>query len=57
MHSRGWLNQAITPAAAAILIQAVTLGRVVDDVASRKLNEEDWNDAYLSIVRKVILAA
>lgn len=56
MHSRGWLNQAITPAAAAILIQAVTLGRVVDDVASRKLNEEDWNDAYLSIVRKVILA-
>lgn len=56
MHSRGWLNPGITPGAAAILIQAVTLGRVVDDVASKKLNEKDWNDAYLSIVRKVILA-
>lgn len=56
MQSRGWLNPGITPSAAAILIQAITLGRVVDDVASKKLNEKDWNDAYLSIVRKVILA-
>jgi AcrR family transcriptional regulator len=56
MQSRGWLSPGITPSAAAILIQAITLGRVVDDVASKKLNEKDWNDAYLSIVRKVILA-
>lgn len=56
MHSRGWLNPGITPGAAAILIQAITLGRIVDDVASKKLDEEAWNDAYLSIVRKVILA-
>lgn len=55
LQGRGWLNPAITPAAAAILVQAVTLGRVVDDVASKKLEEQAWNDTYMNIVKKIIL--
>lgn len=55
MRTRGWLNPAITPAAAAILVQAITLGRVVDDVAAKKVDEKAWKDAYMSVVKKVIL--
>ena len=55
MQVRGWLNSGITPAAATILVQAITLGRVVDDVASKKVNEKAWRDAYMSVVKKVIL--
>lgn len=56
MQARGWLNSGITPAAATILVQAITLGRVVDDVASKKVDEKDWRDAYMSVVKKVILS-
>lgn len=55
MRTRGWLNPAITPAAAAILVQAITLGRVVDDVAAKKVDEKAWKEAYMSVVKKVIL--
>ena len=56
MHARGWLNSEITPAAATILVQAITLGRIVDDVASKKVNEKAWRDTYMSVVKKVILS-
>ena len=56
MQARGWLNSGITPAAATILVQAITLGRVVDDVASKKVDEKAWRDAYMSVVKKVILS-
>jgi len=46
----------VQPAAAAVLVQALTLGRIVDDVASKKLREEDWNNLYLQIIRKVVFA-
>jgi len=55
MQARGWLNSGITPAAATILVQAITLGRVIDDVASKKVDEKAWRDAYMSVVKKVIL--
>ena len=56
MQARGWLNSGITPAAATILVQAITLGRIVDDVASKKVNEKAWREAYMSVVKRVILS-
>lgn len=56
LRRKGWMKGNIEPAAAAVLIQALTLGRIVDDVAAKKIREEDWNGMYLQIMRKVIFA-
>lgn len=42
-QQKGWLNDAFDPTAGAVLIQAYTLGKVVDDVTSEPVSEEDWN--------------
>jgi hypothetical protein len=56
LRRKGWMKGNVQPAAAAVLVQALTLGRIVDDVATKKLREEDWNDLYLQIMRKVVFA-
>lgn len=56
LRRKGWMKGNVQPATAAVLIQALTMGRIIDDVAAKKLREEDWNGVYLQIIRKVILA-
>ena len=41
--------------AASVLIQALTLGKVIDDISGKKLTEDAWLDTYLKIVNTVIL--
>lgn len=41
--------------AASVLIQALTLGKVIDDISGKKLTEDAWLDTYLTIVNTVIL--
>lgn len=41
-HERGWINPRLTPVFLATLLQAYTVGRVVDDVASTSLTNEEW---------------
>ena len=49
------MQPTFSPATAAVLVQALTLGRVVDDVAATKLTEDEWNNAFMAIIRNVIL--
>jgi len=42
-QKKGWVKRSIKPRAAAVLIQAYTLGKIVDDVAETRMPEADWN--------------
>lgn len=41
-QERGWIDPTLDAASAAVLLQAVTLGRVVDDVSERPVDPEAW---------------
>jgi AcrR family transcriptional regulator len=48
---KGWMNTLFDPRAAAVLIQAYTLGKVVDDVSAEQIDEEAWNSLIIRMVR------
>lgn len=52
-QAKGWMNLDIDPHAGAVLIQAYSLGRIVDDVAAVRVDPEQWNDIIMKIVRNV----
>ncbi len=39
---RGWLSSRFHPRVAAVMIQAYTLGQVINDVSDAKYNNDDW---------------
>jgi AcrR family transcriptional regulator len=41
-QSKGWMNSQFDPQAAAVLIQAYTLGQVLDDVDDHSMDREQW---------------
>lgn len=41
-QAKGWMNSDFDPRAAAIFIQAYTLGFAIDDVSSNHVNRADW---------------
>ena len=45
----------VSPDTAAVLIQALTLGRVIDDVSEEKISQAAWNNAFMKITKEVIL--
>jgi hypothetical protein len=49
-QERGLCNQDIEPHALAVLMQAWTLGKIVDDLSETPVD----NDAYISLVNRVI---
>lgn len=55
-QAKGWVKPTIKPHAAAVLIQAYTLGKIVDDVAETKMPEEDWNALIDEVVLNGMLA-
>lgn len=51
-QDRGWFNKDFDPRAAAVFIQAYTLGRIVDDVVDTPMNPEAWNSLIELIVSR-----
>ena len=49
-QSKGWVRQDIDAMATAVFIQAYTLGRVVDDISSEKIDPEKW----ISLINAVV---
>ncbi len=43
VQNRGWFNKDFDPRAAAVLIQAYTLGKIVDDVVDNPMGALAWN--------------
>lgn len=56
-QAKGWLDEDFDPVAAAVLIQAYTLGKVVDDMTQSPMNDEAWNALIMKIVIKVFGAS
>jgi AcrR family transcriptional regulator len=54
LQQRGWVRTDLDPVALSAFIQAVTLGRVVDDVAEHPVLREGWNDVALRAFRAVL---
>lgn len=52
-QTRGWFNADFSPHAAAVFIQAYTIGKIVDDVAPEPVDPLLWNDLIMKIVRDV----
>lgn len=47
---KGWVKRRINPRAAAVLIQAYTLGKIVEDVAENRMADSDWNNLIDEVV-------
>jgi AcrR family transcriptional regulator len=55
-QERGLLNKNFDPRSAAVLIQAYTLGKVVDDIVTNQMAEQAWEDLINLVVEKVFAA-
>lgn len=52
-QGRGWMNTDFDPQAAAVLIQAYTLGRIVDDISPHQMDQEAWVDLITTLIERV----
>jgi len=41
-QNRGWLSTRFSPRAGAVMIQAYTLGQLINDVSDTQFNNDDW---------------
>ena len=49
-QDKGWFNKNFDPRAGAVLIQAYTLGKIVDDVVDNPMDPDGWNSLIGLIV-------
>ncbi len=54
VQKRGWFNKDFDPRAAAVLIQAYTLGKIVDDVVDNQMDALAWNALIGLIVDRTL---
>jgi AcrR family transcriptional regulator len=54
---RGWLSNELSVRAMAVLIQAMLLGRVVDDIATEAIDDDSWFAAVAHVVNASFLPA
>ena len=52
-QDRGLMNQAFDARAAAVLIQAFTLGKIVDEIVENPMEPEAWNQIIGRLIRQV----
>lgn len=55
-QQNGWVRPDIDPAAAAVLLQAYTLGRVVDDLAVHQVDPEAWTALVTLVINRTLLS-
>ena len=46
----------LTPYATALLVQAYTLGKIVDDYSFKPVPQEEWNEIIYAIIERVFMA-
>ena len=52
-ETKGWININVDPHAAAVLVQAYTLGKVVDDISPQQIDEQAWVDLISQLVDRL----
>ncbi len=55
MQSKGWMSSGFDARAAAVLIQAYALGKIVDDIVDDRMSEQAWNALINQIIDKVFV--
>ena len=55
-QNKQWMSTSVDAHAAAVFVQAYTVGRVVDDIAPDKVDPDAWIDLIMTVIEKVILA-
>jgi hypothetical protein len=55
LQARNWVHQTLDPRAVAILIQAYTIGRAVDDVTPNHVDPDAWVDLIDRVMDCVLL--
>ena len=53
-QAKGWVDPKVDPMAAAVFIQAYTLGRVVDDISPVKIDPDKWTALIDDVVDRFI---
>ena len=51
---KGWFREDISASAAAVFIQAYTLGRLVDDVTDSRIDAKEWNTLINHVLRRAL---
>ena len=54
-QNKGWMSPGVDARAAAVFVQAYTVGRVVDDIAPEKVDPAAWINLVMHVVDKAIL--
>lgn len=54
-QNKNWMSTNLDARAAAVFIQAYTVGRVVDDIAPEKVDPDAWIDLIMTVIEKAIL--
>ena len=52
-QQQGWFNREFDPRAAAVLIQAYTLGRIVDDITTEPVDPAEWQRLIMRVIERV----
>ena len=52
-QEKGWFNREFDPRAAAVLIQAYTLGRIVDDITTESVDPAEWQRLIIRVTERV----
>jgi len=55
-QEKGWVNKAFDAKTISVFMQAYTLGRVIDDVASadQRIEQQDWNDVVNAALKSLL---
>lgn len=56
VQNRGWSRPGVDPMAAAVFVQAYTIGRLIDDISPEKISPEHWNTLIEMVIENVFLA-
>ena len=54
-QNKGWMSTDVDARAAAVFVQAYTVGRVVDDIAPEKVDPDAWISLIMAVIDKAIL--
>jgi AcrR family transcriptional regulator len=55
-QAKGWVNPEIDARAGAVMLQAYSLGRVVDDIASNQMDDQKWVELIDMVADKIFSA-
>jgi len=54
-QNKGWMARDYDPRAAAVLVQAYTLGKMIDDIATDPMSPEAWDQLIVKVIRDIFM--